>query len=97
MSATAHTTAAQTYAAALARLPADGPIPDGLAAEVAAAAEAEAAVVRAFAGGPIATSADAAEAAAVLERLIAGEVWPVEAVAIARRLARAVELLSEGW
>lgn len=97
MHAAAYTAAVQAHTAALARLPATGPIPDALAAEIAAASDAEAAAVRSIAGRLIVTTADAAEAAAVLERLITDEVWPAEAVAIARRLAGAVELLAVGW
>jgi len=60
MNAAAHSNAATAYAAALMRLPANGPIPDELAAEIAAASDAEAAAVRSIAGRPIVTTADAA-------------------------------------
>ena len=82
---------------ALDRIPDAGPIPADAVAEAMAAADEEAAVVRSLAARPIENSADVAVLAAVLGALAAREAWPVEAVAIARNIAAAVERLAADW
>ena len=84
-------------AVALERIPDVGPIPDDAVAEVMAAADEEAAVVRSLAARPITTTGDVVVLAAVLGALVEREAWPAEAVTIARNLAAAVERLAVNW
>ena len=97
MSAAALASAEYRRAAALERIPEVGPIPEDAVAEAMAAADDEAAVLRSLAARPITTTGDVVVLVAVLGALAEREVWPAEAVTIARNLAAAVERLAADW
>lgn len=97
MSVAALVAAEHRRVAALEQIPDVGPIPDDAVVLAMVAAADEAAVVRSLAARPIATAADVAVLATVLGALAEREVWPREAVTIARNLADAVDRLAADW